>query len=110
MPLQSTSFANNPWPNTTQRIGFFSYIPSALNPSTMGNVIAWQKSGNASLFGITTSASYSENVVSKFKYVVISNPYYYPANDMEDSQYTNGNINISMDGVINITIKTLQPR
>ena len=107
MPLQSTSFASNPWPNTTQRIGTYNTLPQTLNPNTMRNVIEWERNGNTSLFNITTSAKYNPSVVSTFKYVVIANPYYYPANDMEDSQYTNGAINISMDGVVNITVKSL---
>lgn len=107
MPLISTSFSQNPWPNTTQRIGYYNNLPSSINPSTMGNVIEWQKTGDTTLFGNTNNAQYQPSVISKFNYVVVSNPYYYPANNMEDNQFTNGSINIRMDDVVNIEIRNL---
>lgn len=107
MPLQSTLFSGNPWPNTTQRIGTYNTLPASLNASTLGSVIEWQRTGDANLFGQTHSAEYQPSVISKFTYIVISNPYYYPANNMDDNQYTNGAISISMDDVVSIEIRNL---
>ena len=107
MPLQSTVFSSNPWPNTTQRIGTYNTLPQSLNPSVLGNVIEWEKTGDKTLFGNTHSAIYEPNVISKFTYVVISNPYYYPANNMEDNQFTNGAINIVMDDVVSLEVVNL---